>query len=114
MAFKINSKNRGTNQYLDHRTTSGDRRAGWLEENLRQGKRAMVFGADISHAEGLPSVASIVGSLVRTDRVASVPQIADYFRTQDDDAVAYTDVSKAQNLLPPTHGALPPPFLCRT
>lgn len=50
----------GTNFRHVMGTTSGDGRAGWLDQH-----KALIFGVDLSHLDGKPSIASVVMSVDR-------------------------------------------------
>ncbi|KAL8293520.1 hypothetical protein RQP46_000221 [Phenoliferia psychrophenolica] len=76
LAYKMNGKNSGSNHFI--------KTNGWLEKTWRSGASVMIFGADISHADGKPSIATVVGSL-------------------DKEAATYADASTIQPLREPDH-----------
>ncbi|KAM0749817.1 Piwi-domain-containing protein [Meredithblackwellia eburnea MCA 4105] len=77
MAIKLNGKLGGINHNLVKNTTSGDRQAGWLETH-----ETVVFGVDLTHADGRPSMATLVASV-------------------NNDATSFMETTTAQRLVEP-------------
>lgn len=78
MTLKMNGKMRGLNHALVQNSLGGDRGVqGWLETHM-----AIVFGADLTHSEGRPSLATLAGSMNRI-------------------ATSYADVTTVQGLVEP-------------
>ncbi|KAM0749915.1 Piwi-domain-containing protein [Meredithblackwellia eburnea MCA 4105] len=82
MALKINAKLGGKNHTLVRGTTGGDAKVGpgWLDRN-----EAMVFGCDLTHLDGRPSLATLVAST-------------------DNNQNSYIESTTAQGLVEPSPG----------